>query len=274
MRREPFAGLPPGHLGLSKTAWSFDGVLRRVIGFSRAATLEPRPSSRRSPSSVKLADRSSSTAFDALRLFVRTLDAPTLTKLGTLMQAGRDGQALGVTHALRAPTMVEPVSGPSSELFTDGTASLDYVQRGHAIACATEFDLESDVAAWADSSHAGSLEERVWLRFGRELAAASPGEWSCLAAVGSKDELEGIFLRRGSGAWWSFDGVVDRPSLARVAARRSRKRSQSPLISLSLDAVVGQKCRPDRRALRRAVLALSARLGCCRVTAHELLGGA
>jgi hypothetical protein len=272
-----FPAVAVSSLDLSGRPWSFDGVLRRVIGFSRAATLLPRPAGPRGAANVRMPDRRdrrSTAAFDALRLFVRTLDEPTLAKLGTLMQAGRDGVALGVAHSLRASVATAVAPGPSAALFDDGAESLDYVQRGHAIACATQFDLETGVAAWVDSSDTATLDERVWLRFARELAASAPGEWSCLAAVGRAHRLEGIYLSRRNGAWWSFDGVIDRPSTALVEARRARRDGRAPLVSLPLLALVGRPCKKDRYAVQRAVLAISARLGCCRLTPVGQVGGA
>jgi hypothetical protein len=272
----PFAAVAADTLDLSSSPWSFDGVLRRVIGFSRAATLVPRPASPRGASNVRVPDRRdrrSSAAFDALRLFVRTLDEATLTKLGTLMRAGRDGVALGVAHSLR-DTGTDLLSRPSAELFDDGAASLEYVQRGHAIACATQFDLEAGVDAWADSASAGTLDERVWLRFARELAASSPSEWSCLALVGREDRLETLYVGRGDSAWWSFGGVIDRPSASRIAELRAQKQGEGQVVSLPLLALVGRSCRKSRPAVKRAILAISARLGCCRLTPGGLRGGA
>jgi hypothetical protein len=271
----PFAAVATNSLDFSSPPWSFDGVLRRVIGFSRAATLVPRPATPRGATNVRVPDRRdrrSTAAFDALRLFVRTLDEPTLAKLGTLMRAGRDGVALSVAHSLR-DTGVTAVR-PSAELFDDGAASLEYVQRGHAIACATDFDLEAGVELWAPSAKAGTLDERVWLRFARELAASSVSEWSCLALVGRDDRLEGLYLSRGNGAWWSFAGVIDRPSAAYVEGLQNRKSGEVRAVSLPLLAVVGRRCKKNRPAVKRAVLAVSARLGCCRLTPGGLRGGA
>jgi hypothetical protein len=273
----PFAAAPPDPPDLAGPPWSFDGVLRRVIGFSRAATLVPRAAGPRGAANVRVPDRRdrrSSAAFDALRLFVRTLDEPTLQKLDTLMRAGRDGVTLGVAHSLRDKGATAVPLGPSAELFDDGAASLEYVQRGHAIACATQFDLEAGVEAWADGASAGTLDERVWLRFARELAASSVNEWSCLALIGREDRLETLYLSRRNGAWWSFGSVIDRPSAAHVASLQGKKQGEARAVSLPLLAVVGRPYRKSRPAVRRAILAISARLGCCRLTPSGLSGGA
>src|SRR5688572_1135138 len=53
----PFAAVATNPLDLSSSPWSFDGVLRRVIGFSRAATLVPRPANPRGATNVRVPDR-------------------------------------------------------------------------------------------------------------------------------------------------------------------------------------------------------------------------
>jgi hypothetical protein len=253
----PFAGVPSALSPLGKDAWSFDGVLRRVLGLSRAAELERKP---------RREAKVGSTATDALRIFARSLDADALKKLETLMRAGREARALGAASAaISARTAARPPE--STDLFDDQSASVENLCRGHAIACATRFDLESEVTGWPDSLAGDSLDERVWLRFGKELASSSPSDWACLAEVGKNTELQTLYLRRGDGVWWSFDKQIDRPSsrfvMRRLEAPRSRR---DRLVTLPLDAVVGRRCRSDRAALRRAAMAMSARLGACRGT--------
>lgn len=252
----PFAGVPSATSPLGKEDWSFDGVLRRVLGLSRAAELE-RGSRRRE-------SKSNGSAVDALRIFARSLDADVLEKLETLMLAGRDARPLGATSATLSDRGRQKVP-ENAELFDDRLASIENLRRGHAIACATRFDLESRIAGWPESLGSGSLDERVWLRFGKELASSSPSDWACLAEVGKGTELQVLYLRRGDGPWWSFEKLIDRPSSRFVAGRLERPRRRvSRLVTLPLDAVVGRRCRADRPALRRAAMAMSARLGACR----------
>ncbi|HEX6271450.1 MAG TPA: hypothetical protein VFZ53_00350 [Polyangiaceae bacterium] len=259
MQKPPaqFAGVRSATSPLGKAAWTFDGVLRRVLGLSRAAELE---GDRRRESKTE------GSASDALRIFARSLDGEILQKLETLMRAGRDARPLGPTSA----TLSERGPAESAEgLFDDRLASAENLRRGHAIACATRFDLESGIAGWRGSLEGGSLDERVWLRFGRELALSTPSDWSCLAQVGkaSGSELEALYLRRGDGPWWSFDTLIDRPSVRTVSRRLEHLRlRRSRLVTLPLDSVVGRRCRKDRPALRRAAMAMSARLGVCRGT--------
>lgn len=118
--------------------WSFDDVLRRVLGFSRAAESErdvlnrrARQASSRSPKRTGSDVGTPSPAFEALRMFVRSLDPETQYKLRALSRAGREARALpGALAALAA----ERASGSAgaSELFVEGATELQDLQRGHA----------------------------------------------------------------------------------------------------------------------------------------------
>jgi len=254
---------PKAELGSSR--WSFDGVVRRVLAFSRAAELETAGSGARAASRASAARTAgkasaSSPALDALNSFVLSIDAETRGKLRAVMQAGREARALpDAAKALAAARTA--TEAPVSPLFGDGTASLQDLQRGNAIACATEFDLELKLARWGNVRGAVSLDERVWLRFGRELAGSRVEEWSCHAILDGRDRLEKLYLRCGQSAWWSFGAVIDRPSTRDVAAQRTAKRGRSQIVSLSLQSALARSCRADLRAVRRAALAVSARLG-------------
>jgi hypothetical protein len=242
-----YAGVSPEMSALGNSAWSFDGVLRRVLGLSRAVELGRNDS-----------------ALDALRIFARTLDVQVLHKLETLMQAGRNAQPLGPTSAALSDRE-SATTNQASEMFDDRLSCLENLRRGHAMACATRFDLESEVAGWATLPERHSLDERVWLRFGRELASSSPSDWTCLATIGRGTELDALYLRRGEKSWWSFDTLIDRPSTRSVARRLGAPtRQRGRLVTLPLEAVIGRRCRTDRQALRRAAMAMSARLGVCR----------
>jgi hypothetical protein len=247
--------------------WSFDGVLRRVLGFSRAAELEGetrRSSARREPARAATPRRDEvappSPAFDALRLFVRSLDDETQGKLRTLMQAGRSAQALPVVvTALASERAAE--GPPAPELFALGLGELQDLQRGHAVACATGFDLELELGQWGDVREPESLDERVWLRFGRELAQSRVEDWSCFAVVDSRDRLQKLYLRRGTAGWWSFAALIDRPSARGLELPRSAQAGHGRLMVLPLQAALARSVRGDLRAVRRAAMALGARLG-------------
>jgi len=297
----PIVEVPTKVASLADDKGSFEGVLSRVLGFARAAELEgkarPRAAAKAAPAKAAAASKVTATKTSAskataskaasvvapaspseeshsplegLRLFVQSLDAQTLDKLRTLMRAGHDARALAEAHVTRHDEDVAPVA-KSEDLFAPGMTALQDLQRGHAIACATQFDLELEVTKWSKSEGRGSLDERVWLRFGRELAQSSPADWSCLGALGPGDQLEALYLRRGEERWWSFGSVVDRPSTTQVARERTQKvRKHHKLVPLAVEAVVGRRCRADRRAVRRAALAMSARLGFCRASSGDL----
>lgn len=255
---------------LRTTGWSFDGVVRRVLGFSRAAELEaqaPAPGARtaRRPSSKV---RAPSPAFDALNLFVRSLDDETRGKLQTVMRAGREAQALQDAVAALAEPKGVP-EGQAPDLFATGSTAFQDLQRGHAVACATEFDLELKLSRWGKVRERASLDERVWLRFGRELARSRVEEWSCHAVVDSRGRVEKLYLRCGDGPWWSFRTLIDRPSAREVVGLRAAKRGRSRVLSLSLEAALGRSCRAELRAVQRASMAVSARLGVGRVSSSR-----
>jgi hypothetical protein len=244
--------------------WSFDGILRRVLGFSRAAELEGE--SRRTRGAWTLRGNEASLpspAFDALKVFVRSLDGETQGKLRTLMQAGRDAQALPAAVATLAALQA---SDGLAELFAGGMAELQDLQRGHALACATDFDLDLELERWGGIREPKSVDERVWLRFGRELAQSRIEEWSCFAVVSSNGQLRKLFLRRGTGHWWSFAALIDRPSDRALGVSRAARAGRSRVVVLPLHSALGRSCRKDLNAVRRASLAVSARIGNCRST--------
>jgi hypothetical protein len=262
---KPRQRLRAGGVASDGSPWSFDGVVRRVLGFSRAAELEalapPARSARRASAAlVAGAASEQSPAFDALRTFVRSLDRETRGKLQALMQAGREAQA--VPEAVEALSRAGGVADlPELDLFAKGAAALQDLQRGHAVACATEFALELELSRWGKVKERASLDERVWLRFGRDLARSRVEEWSCLAVLDARGQLEKLYLRCGEGSWWSFGALIDRPSARELANRTSGKRGRSRVATLTLRAALAHPCRAELRAVRRASTALSARLG-------------
>jgi hypothetical protein len=180
------------------------------------------------------------------------------SKLGIVMAAGRDGASLGAAHASTAASQ-QGTLGPA-ELEGAGEQLGDYLARGYAIACATEFPLDVSLDRWS-ASESGELEERVWLRFGRQLASSPVEEWECVGAVGGSGERLGqLYLRLGKAVWWSFGAVLDRPSPEMVRKEgRARSGRQSKLGPLR--KVAERRCEPERRALRRALRAIRARIG-------------
>jgi hypothetical protein len=146
------------------------------------------------------------------------------------------------------------------DLFASGAPACQDLQRGLAVACATAFDLELALPRWTKVGDGASLDDRVWLRFGRELALSRVEEWSCQAVCDSRGQLEKLYLRRGQNAWWSFGALIDRPPGRELQRQRSAK-GRARLVSLSLQAALARSCRAELRAVHRASMAVSARLG-------------
>lgn len=254
-----FRRMPSDPGVLAARSSSFDGVLQRVLGFARAAELEGGARDQQpSPAPGGNETEPPSRAFEALRLFVRTLEPEAQEKLRTLMRAGRDALAL---PAALAALSAERTSGGVPELFVRGTAELQDLQRGHAVACATSFDLELDLSRWGAIREPQSLDERVWLRFGRELARSRIEDWACFAVVDSRDRLQKLYLRRGKTRWWSFAALIDRPSDRALGVPRSARSGRTGLIVLPVRAALGRSYGANLRAVHRASRAVSARLG-------------
>ncbi len=217
---------------------SFDALLRRTIELSRRQPVE------------------NAGAREELAAVLRELPPEARAKLRIVMTAGRDVVSLGSAHASLSAV---PQSVGGWTLESAGDELGDYLARGHAIACATQFHLEASLDRWS-ASESGDLEERVWLRFGKQLATNPTEEWECLGAVASGDRLAQLYLRLGKAAWWSFGAVLDRPSVETVR-KDGRKRSGRHAKLGPLRKVAERNCEPNRRALRRALRAIRARTG-------------
>jgi hypothetical protein len=136
------------------------------------------------------------------------------------------------------------------------TRAQQYLERGLALLCAGGVDFDPE------QERKRSVFERAWSHFGRELASSEPNEWSWFALrSASVGQLEKLYLRRGDDAWWSFAVGLDRPLASHVGAERARAmRPRKGDHGSGLQSLIaGQYC--DRRALRRALRSVNARLG-------------
>jgi hypothetical protein len=203
-------------------------------------------------------------ALDELRRFTSDLDAATIAKLIVLTSAGRDAKSIAESFA-----PASKAGEPAPEIFKAGEAWAEHLKRGLAIAHATDFDLETTVSDWAAKGRPSkSLEDRVWLRFGRELARSASSDWTCLGDVSAGDVLEKVYLRRGDGPWWSFGAWLDRPSRHEVTRLRGQRgKGRRKLATFPIEAVVAHRCARDRAALRRAARAMNVRFGSQRSSA-------
>lgn len=196
------------------------------------------------------------TAFDQLE--------PELAlKLRTLLIAGRDRRSIDTVNANVSMSDADAAFAKMAvDSMENGPLLIDYLQRGHALACATGVDLDGPFAAWR--STAEGLDARAWLSFGKQLANSLPSDWECLGVVDAETgDLSKLYLRLGDNAWWSFQAVIDRPTLASVAKDRrelGRRRSKG-MSTHSLQALVRHFDSSPGRALRRAAKAIRARVG-------------
>lgn len=251
-----FAGLPRGG------AVPFDEVLRHAIGLAQTvdggepeAAATARFQRARSPAAA--VDRTRWWG-EVLRFALEDLGEEALAKLLELARAGREGRALGAAdEAVLAASDQSTVE----RLLADAPRLAEYLQRGQAVAYATEFDLDLPLGSWKDVAPQG-LMERAWQSFGKQLAQSQPAEWSCFGVVddGRRRRLTRLYLRLADRAWWSFRRGLDRPSPAFVEERRARA-GAFVLAGTSMQTLADARCFTQGRALRRALRAIRARLG-------------
>lgn len=185
-------------------------------------------------------------------------------KLRTLMIAGRDAQSIArVSVNVSLSDSDAGFAAMAADSSDNGPLLVDYLRRGHAIACATGVKLDAPLVDW-QSQAPRDLDERAWASFGKQLANSSPREWTCFGVndPGTR-QLGKLYLKLGDRAWWSFAAVLDRPTRGGMEKeRRSFAKGRAKGISAStMEAVAGQLGGAQGRALRRAVRAICARLG-------------
>jgi hypothetical protein len=201
---------------------------------------------------------------DELRGAFSQLEPELALKLRTLLIAGRDRRSIGTVNANVSLSDADAAFAKmADDSVENGPLLVDYLQRGHAIACACGIELDGPVATWQSSS-ANDLDDRAWLSFGKQLANSHPADWECLGVVDPvTGDLSKLYLKLGDNAWWSFQSVIDRPSLASVAKDRralSRRRAKG-MSTHTLNALVERFEKSSGRALRRAGRAIRARVG-------------
>ncbi len=195
-----------------------------------------------------------------LERVIEGLEPEVARKLSTLLVAGRDAVNIAtVPLELEAEARAALIAGQRTNAY--GFA--DCLCRGYALARAAALDIESPLASWRDA-FPRTLDERVWSSFGRQLARSAPGDWQCLGfAESGVETMNRLLLKLDGHAWWSFAGVLDRPSSAWVEkhARGLASRRATGLVLRSLTALVPQLPTSGGPALRRAARAVQARVG-------------
>lgn len=251
---------------------TFEALLRHMVELAQAILPEQRRTAStaerdRSRALVRERPLSGLTAQQTMTQALERLRPEVALKLRTLMVAGRDGRRItDVQTNLTIGDADSAFAIAARDLSENGPLLVDYLRRGHAMACASGLDIEGPFAQWAAVAPRRLLEERAWLSFGRELAMSQPADWKCLAIFLPSDAGEALaqlYLRRGELAWWSFENLLERPSVATVEARRLALESQpsSRVAAGSLQAFAQLPCRDEAPALRRAVKAIRARMG-------------
>ena len=192
------------------------------------------------------------------------LDPEVALKIRQLMIAGRDGQSVATVKLnvslVDAESAFSVMAADSGE---NGPLLIEYLLRGHAIACASGIDLDRPLAEWRSRS-ADNLEERAWLSFGKQLANSASADWQCFAIMDPGTQgISKLYVKLGDRAWWSFQAQLDRPTLrgAEKERRALVRRRFKGISSNDLEALVLKLNGVQGRALRRAARAICARVG-------------
>ena len=277
-RASGVSGMPVASTSPERSHKTFAAELRHVIAVAAAldpvtdagaASSEPLANTA-TPRVAKVATPISANVMQ-LQSVLSGLQAESALKLCALLLAGRDGRDIGTVDTVSLATEANSWFSVHA-LGNKGAKLAEYLRRGHAIACATAFDLEAPIAQWPLAT-AQSLEDRVWLSFGRQLALSAPGEWKSLGvgAGPGPQQVSKLYLQLADKAWWSFRWVLDRPSPAvMLRAQRADKSAHPDVADDSLRNVAALAIAGEGRALRRALRAIRARMG---VGAEATAGG-
>jgi hypothetical protein len=248
-------------------------ALATVIARARAlaedthATRQHLPSGRSRPGDEAASAPSDAHTDDAraqLTAALGELEPETALKIRQLMIAGRDGQSVAAVKLnvslVDADSAFSIMAADSGE---NGPLLVEYLLKGHAIACASGIDLDRPLAEWRSRS-ADNLEERAWLSFGKQLASSASADWQCFAIMDPGTQgISKLYVKLGDRAWWSFQAQIDRPTLRGAEKERralSRRRFKG-VSSNDLEALVLKLNGVQGRALRRAARAICARVG-------------
>lgn len=250
-------------------------MLASVIARARAVSEDTRETRQHLPSGRARAgaggestkDQGDARADDAraqLTTALGELDPETALKIRRLMVAGRDGQSVATVNVNVSLSDAEAAFATmAADSGENGPLLVEYLLRGHAIACASGIDLDRPLADWRARS-ADNLEERAWLSFGKQLANSTSADWQCFAIMDPGTQgISKLYVKLGARAWWSFQAQLDRPTLrgAEKERRALGRRRFKGVSSNDLEGLVVKLRGAQGRALRRAARAICARVG-------------
>lgn len=226
---------------------SFVDTLTRVLGMARKAE--------------------ASMGFrEEFRAHLETLLPESKARLSMLLNIGREAHGLALQAELSKNAALLQQAAPLDVLALCETSTLSqrYLERGLAAACAGKLTLNTPQNHRSKLDRQFSVDERAWSRFGRELAGSEPSEWRWFACYkGRSRVLDKLYVRRGNSHWWSFASSIDRPLREQVDVDRTRATSgRQNGHGSSLESLLTQETSAsNRRALRRALTSIHARLG-------------
>lgn len=233
--------------GEPRSPRSFASVLEQVAQLSRERSAR--------------ADGEGSASVEGLHRALAQLELEPRLKLWVLMAAGKKGEDVAAVSAAMVASESESASSPMA-LAAYGSALAEHLQRGRTIAVATGLDLERPLASWSAGA-AKSLDDRAWVSFARQLAMSQPGEWESFGVFSEQNpaRLTTMYLRLTGKSWWSFRGVLDRPSSRTVERARKVQRARMLVGGEPLQRLVALSGAARGPALARAMRAIRARLG-------------
>lgn len=198
---------------------------------------------------------------------LQALPPESQARLSVLLNLGREAHG----STLQTASSKDAVPLDVLALCDANTLSQRYLERGLAAACAGKLTLNAPASDKFEPDQRLSVSERAWSRFGRELASSEPGEWSWFGCYkGRSRTLDKLYVRHGNSAWWSFATSIDRPLREQIEVDRRRAASgRQNGQGSSLESLLSQEGSLSRRALRRALTSVHARLGKVRSGAND-----
>lgn len=197
-----------------------------------------------------------------LRSELQSLPAQSTRRLCALLNLGREQRELSLVHG-SVPAKESAAPLDALALCDSSLLKHQYLERGYALACAANTDPETLSRQRFHKDEQGSVYQRAWSRFGRELARSEPADWVWFGRYKPETgELSKLYLRRSDKAWWSFAGGIDQPVVRQGRfPEKHGKSSKLPENGSDLQSLQSLRSAGKRLALQRALTSVRARLG-------------
>jgi hypothetical protein len=227
---------PGAPVAPSAKATSCEGALTRVLQLAHSLAQDTRetrktlPSGRakqreEEPPASPALDSHRALAHEKLNAALAELDPETALKLRTLMVAGRDGRSIGAVNINLSMSDTEAgFAAMAADSGENGPLLIDYLRRGHAMACAAGIDLETPLSEWHSQGNS-NLDERAWVSFGKQALPEAGGSRLVVVPGRSGSPDAGRCGEGAAGAHQTpHEGGLDHHAggVRRAARRRAR----------------------------------------------------